>query len=95
MASEHAVHLRHKHQHKIDMEPATQPLLQATDLEDSTASCVAVLAGDGSAAALQHAQGIANQQHWDAVYSMLTDVPPHHISPEAGGDDPQPFLVRP
>jgi hypothetical protein len=82
MGSEHAVHLRHKHQHRIDMEAAMQPLLQDKDLDD-TAGCVALVAGDGSAASLQYARSVASQQHWDAVYSMLADVPVQHISPQA------------
>jgi hypothetical protein len=82
MGSEHAVHLRHKHQHRIDMEAAMQPLLQEKDPDD-TAGCVALVAGDGSAASLQFARSIASQQHWDAVYSMLADVLPQHISAEA------------
>ena len=58
-----------------------QPLLQEKHPDD-TASCIALVAGDGSAASLQFARSVASQQHWDAVYSMLADVPPH-ISPQA------------
>lgn len=82
MGSEHAVHLRHKHQHRIDMEAAMQPLLEEKDANDA-AGCIALVAGDGSAASVQCAQSVASRQHWDAVYSMLADVPPQHISPQA------------
>ena len=82
MNGEHAVHLRHKHQHRIDMEAAVQPLLEAQDPGDA-GGCVTLVAGDGSAASLQFARSIASQQHWDAVYSMLLDVPAQHISPQA------------
>lgn len=64
------------------MQAAMQPLLQEEGPDD-TARCVALVAGDGSAASLQFARSIASQQHWDAAYSMLADVLPQHISPKA------------